>query len=244
MHKQIILKKEKNTDRCTEKIRCQKRKAEIKRYKRKIMKEITSRELNASFEKYLQDVAESFGEPYDDRKTRSSRQPSLREVAAEWGISLQKARQLLITAGVYSTELSRNIQDLTERGISDGEIMDQLEISQSTLYSYRPYARRSYGGEITEHGKEAKKYRERKKAVEAFAASTEKSNLNNVLKVFAGYRFTDAENHRFKYEMTDNGIIIDGKEISIDELWAAYLSKNYGDRIGVIIKKVSSSNDN
>ena len=63
--------------------------------------------MQAAFQEYLSCVADCFGEPYDDRDLRSGDEPSLRSVCEEFNISIPKARKLLITVGVYSTEQSR-----------------------------------------------------------------------------------------------------------------------------------------
>ena len=58
---------------------------------------------------FMDAVTEAFGS-YDDRT--DSRDPGLNAVAAQFGITALKARKLLITAGVYSTSLSRQIARL------------------------------------------------------------------------------------------------------------------------------------
>lgn len=59
-------------------------------------------------------VADAFGS-YDDQEDTSP--PGLNAVAAEFGITALKARKLLITAGVYSTALSRQISQFHAAGM-------------------------------------------------------------------------------------------------------------------------------
>lgn len=71
------------------------------------------KKLNYNPDQVMQDfiavVVEAFGS-YDDREDTTF--PGLNAVAAEFGITALKARKLLITAGVYSTHLSRMIMEL------------------------------------------------------------------------------------------------------------------------------------
>ena len=67
------------------------------------------------FQEYLDCVVDCFGAPYDDREA-TAENASLRSVCEEFGISIPKARKLLITAGVYSTEASRRVVELSAAG--------------------------------------------------------------------------------------------------------------------------------
>ena len=53
---------------------------------------------------FMAAVADAFGS-YNDREGKTF--PGLNAVAVEFGMTALKARKLLITAGVYSTALSR-----------------------------------------------------------------------------------------------------------------------------------------
>jgi hypothetical protein len=69
---------------------------------------------------------------------------SLTEISQYNNISMQKARKILITAGVYSSETYDKIKELRAEGRSDWEIMDRLDISQKALSSYTPYKKGIY----------------------------------------------------------------------------------------------------
>lgn len=69
---------------------------------------------------------------------------SLTEISKYNDISLQKARKILITAGVYSSETYDKIKELRAEGKSDWEIMDRVDISKKTLSSYTPYKKGLY----------------------------------------------------------------------------------------------------
>ena len=57
-------------------------------------------------------VVASYGEAYDDRYSLERDHVSLRDVASEYNITILKARKILITAGMFSTVISRNVQQL------------------------------------------------------------------------------------------------------------------------------------
>lgn len=64
-------------------------------------------------QEFMAAVADAFGS-YDDREDKTF--PGLNAVAAEFGITALKARKLLITAGVYSTALSRQVPGICAGG--------------------------------------------------------------------------------------------------------------------------------
>ena len=120
----------------------------------------------AIFEDYLSCIANCFGEPYDDREERTEGEPSLRFVCDEFSISIPKARKLLITAGMYSTEQSRKVEELAAKGISVDEIGELTGLKRSSISSYLPYKKFSYKmDELSRHAEDSRKYRERRKAV-------------------------------------------------------------------------------
>lgn len=81
---------------------------------------------------FLKDMAEYY---------EKSPQASLRDVAAEFDVTLLKVRKILITAGVYSTDISNEIQELEEQGRTIEEIMDTTGLSRASVHSYLPYKR-------------------------------------------------------------------------------------------------------
>lgn len=67
---------------------------------------------SSTMQKLLNAVCEFYDDPVDDRETEDSDHISLHDVAAEFDITVMKARKLLITGGLYSTSLSRRVQEL------------------------------------------------------------------------------------------------------------------------------------
>ena len=88
-----------------------------------------------------QKVIDLFGEPYDDRVERSEAVPSIWEIAKSLDVTPITVRKMLITAGYYSTKLSREVQKLYEDGRDIQEIMDQTGLKRSSVHSYLPYVK-------------------------------------------------------------------------------------------------------
>lgn len=51
---------------------------------------------------------------------------------------------MLITAGVYSTRLSRKVQSLYEDGCSIQQIMNETGLKKSSVHGYLPYIKGNY----------------------------------------------------------------------------------------------------
>lgn len=87
-------------------------------------------------QEFMDAIADAFGF-YDDRDDDTA--PGLNAVAAEFGITSLKTRKLLITAGVYSTSLSRQIAELAAGGYKIEQMMEITELSRASVHSYLPY---------------------------------------------------------------------------------------------------------
>lgn len=123
-------------------------------------------QMEKAFREYLECIVDCFGAPYDDQQSTTGI-ASLRSVCEEFGISIPKARKLLITAGVYSTETSRRVVELSAAGKSLAEIMVETGLSRSSVSSYLPYQKVPYNmAEVSRHAADSRRYRERKRAVQ------------------------------------------------------------------------------
>ena len=58
---------------------------------------------------------------------------SLRQVSEEFGITLMKTRKILITAGIYHTENSEQINSMRKQGMNIPEIMKATGLSKSSV---------------------------------------------------------------------------------------------------------------
>ena len=115
---------------------------------------------------FMEAVADAFGS-YDDREETTF--PGLNAVAAEFGITALKARKLLITVGVYSTALSRQIAELYTRGAKVDQIMKITGLSRASVHSYLPYTKIPYKlDELSANAERIRLYRERKQKCAEF----------------------------------------------------------------------------
>lgn len=65
-----------------------------------------------TMQELLDAVCAFYGDPVDDRKEEDLDHVSLHDVADQFNITVMKARKLLITGRLYSTALSRKVQEL------------------------------------------------------------------------------------------------------------------------------------
>lgn len=117
---------------------------------------------------FMDAIADAFGS-YDDRDDDTA--PGLNAVAAEFGITPLKARKLLITAGVYSTALSRRIAELHSNGAKIEQMMEITELSRASVHSYLPYTKIPYNlAGLSVNAERIRLYRERKRRCEEFCS--------------------------------------------------------------------------
>lgn len=150
--------------------------------------------------------------------------PSLRQAAEEFGITMMKARKLLITADVYHTEISDTVNALKAEGMSVPEIMANTGLKRSSVHSYLPYTKGIYNlKELSLYAERCRLYRARKRAVAALAACWERDGeegeweekLWEAIQAFAGYRFSTVTGLRFSYWVSGNEMVVDRKKKAI-----------------------------
>ena len=76
---------------------------------------------------------------YNDILEQYRLSQSIKGVAAVLNISEQTVRRTLITAGLYTSERAKRIQQLYVAGMPTKDIAELLKISTSTVSSYIPY---------------------------------------------------------------------------------------------------------
>lgn len=171
----------------------------------------------------IKSVAEYYGEPYDDRKPVDKDHVSLRDAAEHLGITILKARKMLITAGVYSTNLSRGIQELSDSGKTCEEIMKLLRLSRASVQSYLPYAKVIYNLPVLSVDADRKKLqRAREKECREFVGTMHlltdeqmENDLWHLLVRHEGCIFYTAKGLHFRYKVKGGEIFIDRKKDSI-----------------------------
>lgn len=140
---------------------------------------------------------------------------SLRKISEQFGITLMKTRKILITAGVYHTEISDQINSLREDNWSISDIMKETGLSRSSVHSYLPYTKVIYNAEeLSLYAQRCRTYRKRKQAVKKLQSCMGESIeileeiLWNTIRVFSGYFFETAEGKRFCYNVSGDEILV------------------------------------
>lgn len=170
-------------------------------------------------------VADAFGS-YDDREDTIF--PGLNAVAAEFGMTALKARKLLITAGVYSTALSRQVTELHDGGVKISRIMKITGLSRASVHSYLPYTKIPYKlNELSANAERILLYRERKKKCEEFRSSLptlagqsrqeQEDALWSILIYLQGCVFLTAKGLKFTYKIKGGEMFVNRKTKSITQ---------------------------
>lgn len=170
-------------------------------------------------------VSDAFGS-YDDREDTVS--PGLNAVAAEFGITALKARKLLITAGVYSTALSRRVAKLYAAGMNLEQIMELTGLSRASVHSYLPYTKIPYKlDELSANAERIRLYRERNKKCAEFCAKLStlarqpakerEEELWSLLIDLQGCVFLTAKGLKFTYKIKGGEMFVSRKSKSITQ---------------------------
>ena len=176
-------------------------------------------------QEFMTAVVDAFGS-YDDREDTTF--PGLNVVAAEFGITALKARKLLITAGVYSTALSRQVIMLHTRGTKIDQIMKITGLSRASVHSYLPYTKIPYKlDELSANAERIRLYRERKKKCEEFSANLstlagqptkeQEVALWSMLIYLQGCVFLTAKDLKFTYKIKGGEMFVNRKSKSITQ---------------------------
>ena len=178
---------------------------------------------NYNEKKIMQEFLSAISDAYlgggaaGNKKTSAT---SLRQVADEFDITLMKTRKLLITAGVYHTEISDEVNALRTQGKSIEQIMELTGLKRSSVHSYLPYHKSIYNlKDLSLYAERCRLYRRRKKAVEALGNCKEsiamEEKLWEAIQAFAGYRFSTVKGLRFSYSVSGNELLMDRKKKAI-----------------------------
>lgn len=113
-------------------------------------------------------VVEAFGEPFDDREERTEDAPTIASVANALNVTPIKVRKMLITAGFYSTEMSRKVQMMRECGYSIQRIMEETGLKKASVNGYLPYSKGAYNLDNPSlYAEQGRLFRARRNACEA-----------------------------------------------------------------------------
>ena len=127
---------------------------------------------------------------------------SLRAVAEEVGVSLPKVVKLLITGGVYTSEMSEKVIKLYDSGKSIPEIQAELGVCRATVHSYLPYKKGIYSAKETSiNADRIRLYRERNRCLEELLEDVCEERLWDAVTAFQKYPFYTASGLKFEYEL-------------------------------------------
>ena len=147
---------------------------------------------------------------------------SIRSIAEEFDITPLKVRKILITAGVFSTEISDEVNDLFSRGKSILEIQRITGLGRASVYGYLPYTKVIYNiSEVSLNAERNRKYRERKAAVDRLQSNfmehpdSAYDEVWKTMELFQNYTFYTVKKYKFRYTMSGGEIFVTRKEKSI-----------------------------
>jgi hypothetical protein len=178
--------------------------------------EITNKLLETLTESYLNPGPGE--EAPDDQKHRQ-----IKSLAEKFSMTRLKVRKLLITAGVYETPISGEVNRLYQQGKTIAEIQEATGLKRASVHSYLPYSKAIYKLEdASVTAERIRKYRSRKQSVEVLKEVIENENqiaaeaaLWDTLVLFQEYPFCTAKGLRFSYIIKGNEIFFTRKEKSV-----------------------------
>lgn len=161
---------------------------------------------------------------------------SLQAIGEELGLNPIKVRKLLITAGVYESEVAQKVQDTFEeyREIQDYKISilstaNALQLSKASVTSYLPYQKGVYfpsteKDKISVGAERQRRYR----AMKRWRADPTEENFWGVVLAYVGIKFKTYSGLPFSYEIKKgrNGeytkeLWIDRREKSKSLAWSS-----------------------
>ena len=173
---------------------------------------------------FMDAVEDAFGS-YDDRNPGGSAFPGLNAVAAAFGMTALKARKLLITAGVYSTEMSRRVAKLRAEGYDLKQMMEATGLGRASVHSYLPYTKIPYKmAELSANAERIRLYRERKQKCAEFCSQLsalpereQEMKLWSMLLYLQGCVFFTAKGLKFTYKIKGGEMFVNRKSKPITQ---------------------------
>lgn len=169
----------------------------------------------------MEAVTDTFLNPPENAADENGRM-FLNLLAEEFSMTPIKVRKLLISSGVYQTEISKRINELYKSGKTIKEIQGIVGLSAASVSGYLPYQKTVYNLEVsTDVANRLRKYRNRKAMVDKLAAEFEsetehtKDLLWETIAAFEDYPFKTAKGLRFYYTVKGNELFISRKEKSV-----------------------------
>lgn len=163
-----------------------------------------------------------FSEPLDDRMERSADAPSIASVAEEMGTTPIRVKKMLITAGYYSTAISRKVQELHNSGRSIQEIIDATGLKSSSVYCYLPYTKGIYNlADPTLCAEQCRLFVKRKRLCadmkKHINAADSEQYLWETIEAFENYLFQTAEGHPLRYKLEGKNLFFSKQDKTISQ---------------------------
>lgn len=152
-------------------------------------------------------------------RIRGGKRPSLSTIAEETGLNPIKVRKLLITAGVYQSDVAEQVQTVFKAYNKTKPYKDallataaEMHLSRATVTSYLPYEKVVYmkkdcdPAEISVNAERMRLYRDRDTAVKALHRAMDtgdqvEESLWNCIVRFQGFPFHTATGLPFQYAL-------------------------------------------
>lgn len=170
------------------------------------------------FNSFLQELCEVYNES-----------DSLRTLAMELNITLLKLRKLLITAGIFISDICTEVNELHEQGKSVAEIMEITGLSRASVHSYLPYSKGIYNAaELSVNAERCRTYRNRQEQIRRLQEHPSEDNLWQAIIAFQEYPFKTATGLPFRYKLKvgkdgkyNRELLIDRREKSKSLAWSS-----------------------
>ena len=185
---------------------------------------------------------------------------SLQAIGEELGLNPIKVRKLLITAGVYESEVAEKVQATFQECCETQDYKtsilltaNTLKLSKASVTSYLPYRKGVYFPSTAEKGKisvGAERQR-RYRAMKRWRADPTEEHLWEVVLLYAGVRFKTYSGLPFTYEIRKgrNGqytkeLWIDRRENSKSLAWSSVLlALGHIKKVGEVVERPKALGD-
>ena len=184
------------------------------------------------------DAGKNLKEQMESAAALYNSEMSLQAIADELGLNPIKVRKLLITAGVYESEIAEKVQDTFEEYRETQSYKEAilstavtLELSKASVTSYLPYKKGVYFPNTEKEKISVGAERQRRyRAMKKLRMESTEENLWNVVVVYSGVRFRTYSGLPFSYEVRKgrNGeytkeLWIDRREKSKSLAWSSII---------------------
>ena len=141
--------------------------------------------------------------------------------------SAVRVRKMLVTAGCFSTSISREVQDLHKKGLSLSEIMKSTGLGRASVYSYLPYTKGVYKlDDPSLNAEQNRVFRKRNQSCEDLAEHAGKEDamdyLWKAICAFEGYPFLMDGSVIIRYSVDGDEIVFEKNHIHRSVVEEAY----------------------